>query len=237
MLYKLLRFFSLIFFIVGVSAKNLFSAIKSKDFYADDEKTIAIKEVGSIRCLSVDPEFKYIQTCLNLNEPQNPISFYIKEMADGVDLFKEEIKDILVIGLGGGALPTAWQYRGKSFHVETVEMSEKMKQAAKKYFLFKETNKNKIIINDGADYLSKSEKIYQYIALDAYNNHLIPDVFRTKEFIKDLDDHLDNNGIFVVNYCHPERYNEMHSLLESFFDVVQDKSSGASKVVFYRKKS
>ena len=216
--------------------QNYLKKIKTNIYYADEDHSMMIKDIGCVRCLSVDADFKYIQSCLNLNDPKNPVNFYVKEMADGVDLVKTDIQNVLVIGLGGGALPTAWQYRDKKFKVETVELSSKMKDVSKKYFLFKETDNNQIIIDDGAAYLSKSEKIYEYIGLDAYNNHLIPDEFTKKEFAKNVYQHLDRNGVFAINYCHPERYKEMQSMLASFFDIIEERSSGDSKVIFYAKK-
>ncbi len=67
-----------------------------------------------------------------------------------------------------------------------------------KYFDMNNPNLN-VIIQDGRWALKNSSKKYDVISIDAYRPPYIPYALTTKEFFQIVWDHLNENGVMVIN--------------------------------------
>ena len=80
---------------------------------------------------------------------------------------------------------------GRAYVISVTEIG-------RKYFDMNEPNLN-VIIDDGRYALTKSEKTYDVIGIDAYRQPYIPFHLTTKEFFQEVSDHLSDDGVAVVN--------------------------------------
>jgi spermidine synthase len=114
-------------------------------------------------------------------------------------LFDPDIKDMLVIGLGGGTIPKRFVRDYPNVTVDVVEIDPDVVKIADKYFDVQEGPRLKINTADGRVFLRRTKKKYDLIMLDAYYADTVPFFLTTKEFFDIVKDHLTPGGVFVNN--------------------------------------
>lgn len=109
--------------------------------------------------------------------------------------------------LGGGAISYPHYYLRKytDKKLDIVEINEKCIEYAKKYFYLDElieNNKNRlnVIIDDAINYISYTNKQYDYILIDLFNGREPVKEIYENQNIFNLKRILKNNGIIVINY-------------------------------------
>lgn len=104
--------------------------------------------------------------------------------------------DILVLGLGTGTFASMCTEYFPNAHVDGVEIDPKIADLATRYFdLPKSVD---VSVYDGRAYLSTA-KTYDVIMVDAYQDITIPFQMSTVEFFTMVKEHLNENGVMVVN--------------------------------------
>jgi len=137
-------------------------------------------------------------TLMYKRDPQGrglPYSDY----ADLAFLYKPDIHDVLVIGLGGGTLPKRFVRDYPQVNVDVAEIDADVVKIAKQYFFVQEGPRLKITTSDGRLFLRRSKKKYDLIFLDAYYADTVPFFLTTKEFFEIVRAHLTPGGIIVNN--------------------------------------
>lgn len=118
-------------------------------------------------------------------------------------LWDEDIRSVLVIGLGGGSLQRTYQARYPGVDIETVEIDPAVIECARRYFDLRETDRMKVFTGDGRQYLRRTANRYDLIVLDAYTANRygsgIPYSLVTKEFFQIVREHLTDRGVFACN--------------------------------------
>lgn len=118
-------------------------------------------------------------------------------------LWNNHIKNVLMIGLGGGSTQRAFQHYYPDVHVDTVELDSKVIKIAEEYFFVKESETLKMHNMDGRLFLRRSTKKYDVIIMDAYTSNrygsFIPFHLATQEFFQIASDHLTDNGVVAYN--------------------------------------
>src|SRR5471032_408668 len=84
-------------------------------------------------------------------------------------LWNHDIKNVLMVGLGGGSTPRAYQHYYPKVMVDMVEIDPVVVDVAKKYFTVAESPTFKINIEDGRLFLRRSTNTYDVILMDAYS--------------------------------------------------------------------
>lgn len=103
---------------------------------------------------------------------------------------------LLILGLGTGTYAEMCSDHFEGMEIEGVEIDKKIVDLAHRYFALPETVK--VSVNDGRAYLTRSGK-YDIIMVDAYQDITIPFQMSTIEFFTEVKDHLNENGVMVVN--------------------------------------
>ncbi|HVY20068.1 MAG TPA: fused MFS/spermidine synthase [Bauldia sp.] len=154
---------------------------------------------GDLMLLFGAKRLHYIESIVNPNDPLDLPVTYTQSMVAGALAFPAELKDAMIIGLGGGR--TSW-YLHKSvpdLSYTAVELDPEVAHLADKYFAVKPEPNFNLEINDGRVWLTKTDKTYDVILIDAYRGPFVPFHLLTSEFYKLVAAHLKPGGVAVQN--------------------------------------
>jgi len=162
---------------------------------------IVVTEEEGFRYLSFD-ETRGTQSAMSLKDPLY-LHYIYTRLAFGGLAFIGEPKDVLFVGLGGASMPKFFRHYYPEANVDVAEIDPMIVEVAKTYFGFAEDPRTRVYVKDGRVFLTKSEKQYDLIVLDAYNTNSIPFHLTTKEFLQEVRRHLKPDGAVVSNIWSP----------------------------------
>lgn len=110
------------------------------------------------------------------------------------------IRQVCVIGLGGGAFPRAVARIEPDAVVESVEIDPAVREIARKFFLYSESERLRTVVEDGRVFLARGGKAYDLIVLDAFNSTGVPFHLTTREFFVAARRRLGPQGVFAANF-------------------------------------
>ena len=145
----------------------------------------------------------------NPKELQKP---YSKHMVKVLDLWNLDHvsgpKDILVLGLGGGIIPT-WLYDNTDANIDVVEIIPELKEISEIYFNMPVDNRLNIIIEDCNEYMPKCDKKYDIIFVDVFGaiSSVIDDANKFHDNLKNI---LNSKGFITINSLVTKRNYEDH---------------------------
>ena len=146
---------------------------------------ITIYQDGPDRCMVFGRQRDLRQTCINLAKPDESLFEYPELMFTGF-LFRPETKQVCLIGLGGGYIPTVFRMHLPGVTLHTVEVDPLVEKLAKQHFNFRLAPGQTLAIEDGRQFLRKSRERYDQIWLDAFNSDYIPAHMTTREFLQQI---------------------------------------------------
>jgi spermidine synthase len=152
---------------------------------------------------------------------------YAKMMLFGMQ-FSKNPKKILVIGMGIGTIPQEINKFFPKAEIDIVEISSKIPPIAEEFFDFKKTDKIKIFIQDGYDFILNSKpNIYDVIFSDAFDGTYIPAKMLTNKYLLGIKNVLKEDGILIMNtFEKSESYQKEEKLVtdnfESVFEIVNN---------------
>lgn len=166
-------------------------------------RNILISEENGKRCLRfmLKDVATHNQSCRYLSDDKKLVFDYTKMVIEGV-LFKTNAKRVLIVGLGGGTLPTVIGDILPATQITSVEIDDAVVRAARNYFSFKESERNKVAIEDARIWIKravKRDEKFDLIILDAFNGDYIPEHLMTKEFLSEVKALLDEQGLVLAN--------------------------------------
>jgi spermidine synthase len=157
---------------------------------------------SSTRCLCFTRECKIgRQSCIDLQQP-NRLMFEYTQMMLGSLLLDPDPRSILIIGLGGGTLPRTLGKLLPEADIDVVEIDPAVVSVATQYFNYQPGAHQHVYEEDGRAYVRRmlrTDKHYQLIMLDAYDNQYIPEHLLTQEFLTQVRSLLAPNGIVAAN--------------------------------------
>ena len=160
---------------------------------------IRVTEEAGLRTLCFDDA---TETRMSVQDPLKG-HFEYTEYFHMAWLWNTQLTNVLMIGLGGGSVQRAFEHDYPGVKIETVEIDPMVVQVAKDYFNFKESEKQKLHVEDGRVFLRRSTARYDLIILDAYiggrYGSSIPQHLATKEFFELVRSHLTTNGVAAYN--------------------------------------
>lgn len=111
-------------------------------------------------------------------------------------------KKILIIGLGAGVLSRSLAYLHPQAEITNVEYDPMIAEVAKTYFQFTPTQQQRIVIEEGRQFVEKAaqeNQHYDLIMLDAFDSHYIPLNLMTQEFLQSVKSLLTPEGVLAAN--------------------------------------
>ena len=150
-----------------------------------------------------------MQSQVNLSDLREHMLEYTKLAFCGL-LYKPEPERMLVLGLGGGAIPREMHHYFPGLEVNVVEIDPEIPLIATRFFGFREDDKLRVYIDDGRMFIKKQLRRdpvpkYDIVILDAFNSDYIPFHLMTKEFLEELKDVLAEDGVVIANVFYSNR--------------------------------
>jgi spermidine synthase len=153
---------------------------------------------GNIRTLYLDGN---IHSQMYKDKPEELVNTYTKYFHLGF-LFNPNAKDVLFVGGGAFSGPKNFLSMYSDVRIDVVEIDPDVISAARNYFNLPVDNYGSrlMIYNDDArNFLSKTEKKYDLIILDAFSKNYVPFHLMTLEYFQLLDKRLTSDGVIISN--------------------------------------
>jgi len=162
--------------------------------------SIDISEQAGVRYLHFGSE--WIQGAMRIARPWNLELEYTREMMASLLLRGDARwpRKILLIGLGAASL-TKFLYRNyPDAHLTVVEIEPGVVAAARQFFKLPEDSKRvHLIIGDGVEYVLGTNKKFDLILVDGFNEHAHPGALNTLPFYQACRTRLGDEGVMAVN--------------------------------------
>jgi len=136
-------------------------------------------------------------------------------------VFKNNITNILELGLGGGSIAYHIANHYKNYKLTAVDYSDDMIYIAKTFFY--KNKENIIYIKDDAEkYIMNNKFKYDLIIDDLFiNDNNKPPFCKSIEYIRNIRDSLTKKGIFISNQIIGPKHLENLNNIFSFVKTVQ----------------
>lgn len=185
---------------LGLTSSSYSFAFWEKDITLEDESIynyLQVKETDSSVILSTNVLFG-VQSIL-MKDARLTGMYYDYALAAPLmaGITKDKPGDILILGLGTGTFAKYCSEYFPGCSIEGVEIDEKIADLATEYFELPDSVQ--VSVYDGRSYLAASDKTYDVIMVDAYQDITIPFQMSSKEFFTEVAGHLNPGGVMVVN--------------------------------------
>lgn len=165
-------------------------------------RNIFVTEDEGLRCMKfMRGENVGRQSCQSLREPDRLVFNYTRMMMGALYLDPAP-RRILVVGLGGGTLPTALNRLLPGADIDIVEVDAAVTRVAERFFGFRRGPKLRVHEEDGRVFvkraLKKGER-YDLVMLDAFDHEYIPEHLLTREFLQEVKGLLGDGGVVAAN--------------------------------------
>ncbi|MEO6185312.1 MAG: fused MFS/spermidine synthase [Steroidobacteraceae bacterium] len=166
-------------------------------------REVLVYEEDGERCMCFTRQCRIgRQSCINLADPRRFALNYTRMMMGGTLFMGGAPKRVLIIGLGGGSIPTALRELLPEAQIDVVEIDPAVTRVAKQFFGFKDGPKMKVVEVDGRVYVKRALREgvkYDAILLDAFDHEYIPEHLLTREFLTEVKSLLSPTGVLVGN--------------------------------------
>jgi spermidine synthase len=212
------------------------AAADDKTLYEGDSiyHHVTIRQDGGERCMIFGRQRDLRQTCIDMARPDTSVFEYTAMMFAGF-LFRPDAKNVCLIGLGGGYIPTVFRMHLPAVRLRTIEVDPHVEKLAKRYFSFAVPPGQTLSIDDGRQFLKKSRERYDQIWLDAFTSDYIPAHMTTKEFLQLAKSRLNEGGIIIQNlFCRNNLYDAQIATFQAVFAkvfVFEGQKSGSCIIV------
>jgi len=113
--------------------------------------------------------------------------------------FNPNIRDVLVIGLGGGLAPKRFHRDYREMSIDAVELDPVVVRVAREFFYVPEDHRMRLHVLDGRQFIQRARGQWDLIILDAYHADSIPFHLTTLEFFREVRARLRPGGVVAFN--------------------------------------
>ena len=160
------------------------------------------------------------QTVIKAGDPDHLESPYARVMVSGLALCPDP-KRMMVVGLGGGAIPSFLHKHYPRTQIDAVEIDPVVVEAARQFFGFQEDATQKAYVQDGRQFIEERPNAYDVIFLDAFGSEEIPSHLTTWEFLMAVRRALTAQGVVLADVWGPglnPLYDAMVRTYQEVFD-------------------
>jgi spermidine synthase len=161
------------------------------------------------------------QSAAKVGDPDHIEFPYLRAMPAGL-AFVGEPRRVLIVGLGGGTLPTFLHKHYPRTTIDAVDIDPDVVEVAKRFFGFREDSTLRAHVQDGRRFIEQCRNPYDVIFLDAFNSDNIPYDLATREFLQAVRRALSPKGVVVANIWSSESNPLYDSMVRTYQDVFDD---------------
>lgn len=195
---------------------------------------IVSEEESGLRTLRFE-ELGARQSVIKLGDPEHLELPYSQVMAVALACVKDP-KRVLIVGLGGGAIPSFLRKQYPQMFIDVVEIDPQVVAVAKEYFGFREDARMRVYVKDGRRFIEERRGVYDIIFLDAYDADSIPHSLVTREFLTAVRKAMKDDGVVAGNLWSSSWDPSYRSMVRTYEDVfivpcVLDVPDASNKIV------
>lgn len=173
-----------------------------------------MEEQPGVRSLGFEP-YSVIQSQVRLGHPLELRLAYTRAAMTALAVV-ETPKRVLVVGLGGGAMPMFLRRLFPDATIDAVEIDPAVIKVARRFFDFREDRRLHAFAADGRAFVEKSAGGYDLIFLDAFGSSDIPRHLATLEFLQLVRARLSPSGVVVGNVFAPSLNPMFGSMIRTY---------------------
>lgn len=164
-------------------------------------RQIVVYEDDDQVCMRFTRQYAARQSCRSRTQPRRLVFEYLRMMMGALYLAPAPSR-LLVIGLGGGSLVTALAAALPQARIDAVEVDPAVVRVARQYFEFAPGPQVQVHEEDGRVFVKRALRAgerYDLVMLDAYDHEYIPEHLLTKEFLEEVNQVLNADGVVAAN--------------------------------------
>ncbi|MCC7168770.1 MAG: fused MFS/spermidine synthase [Rhodospirillales bacterium] len=136
--------------------------------------------------------------------------------------FVPEPKSALVIGLGGGTIPSFLRSTSSTMKIDAVDIDPVVVDIAKSHFGFREDAGLKAHVADGRAFVEAAEHRYDFVFLDGFGQDSVPKHLTTREFLIAVRNILAPGGIVLGNVWGRDVNRLYDAMVRTYRDVFRE---------------
>ncbi len=156
---------------------------------------ITVTQADNVRHLRFDASN---QTAIDMADGYRSVIRY-PNYADLALAVNPEAKRVLILGLGGGAIPKRWWRDYPDMQIDTVEIDPAVVRISKEYFDLPDDPRLRVFTQDARRFVQTSTDTYDVIFVDAYYADSLPFHLTTNEFFGEVKSRLAPGGVVAYN--------------------------------------
>jgi spermidine synthase len=176
------------------------------------------------------------QSVVKPGDPDHLELPYARVMIPVSFLFVDEPRSALVIGLGGGTIPSFLRKRFPQMRIDVVDIDPGVVDVAKSHFGFREDDLMRAHVQDGRRFVEQSAQRYDLVFLDGFGTDSVPPHLTTREFLTAVREIVSPKGAVIGNvWGRPVNrlYDSMIRTYRSVYDglLIVDVIGSGNKIV------
>ena len=178
------------------------------------------EDTGGLRILRFE-RWGARQTVVKLGDPDH-LELPYARVVPVAFVFVEEPTSALVIGLGGGTIPSFLRKRFPDMRIDAVDIDPGVVDVAKSHFGFREDAKMRAHVADGRRFVEQTQERYDLVFLDGFGTDSVPPHLTTREFLQSVRRILTPRGITIGNLWAREVNTLYDSMVKTYRSVYDD---------------
>lgn len=164
-------------------------------------RNIIVYEEDGLRCMKFGRYTGGRQTCMSLAGRDYLVFDYTRMMMASLYL-NPSPQRVLIVGVGGGTLPSTLQKMLPAAKIDAVEIDPAVLRVARTFFEFTPSKQTDLFEEDGRVFVKRMLKRglkYDLVMLDAFDHQYIPEHLLTREFLVEVRGLLSERGVLAAN--------------------------------------
>lgn len=160
-------------------------------------ESVEVGEVDGVRSLFIGSST--IQSSMRVKTPYDLELSYSKGMMLFL-LFAPHVRDVVIMGLGGGSIPKYIHYYHPQISTRVVELNPQVISIARSHFyLPDDDDRLKVIEGDGVQFIHDNPETTDLLMLDMFDGKGVPLNMYSQDFFDACRNALTPNGVLVTN--------------------------------------
>jgi spermidine synthase len=163
----------------------------------DHDSSVDISEKDGVRALHLGSVT--VQSAMRVAAPYQLELTYSRGMMMFL-LFSDKVRDVLIVGLGGGSIPKFIYHYLPPLRVTAVELNPAVVVAARSAFLLPPDDERlRVVLGDGVVHVKQTTGSADVLMVDAFDSKGVAPGLSSQEFYDNCANALTTDGILVVN--------------------------------------